>query len=376
MKDRVTQADIARAAGVTVASVSMALRDDPQISKELRERVAKLAKELGYRPDPMMSLLCTYRNGRRVKGYEATLGWIDAWKKPGELLAAGQVYRNYYEGALSRAEELGYRLETFRIHEPGMDEDRLSNILWSRGVAGLLIPPQQVLGGSLKLKWERFSAVTFGYSLGWPGLHRVSNSQTTSSLLATLHLWLLGYRRIGYCSNPLKDKRLGLVGMGFLGGYFAGLDRLPGLAFISPFRCPRETNLSAIKESLRVWFKENSLDAVIGDADCLQWLRELGLNPPSDFGYAHLAVDSGNPAIAGIDQRAFTTGEVAVDFLVGLIRKHERGIPKCPVRVLVDGVWFPGASVRKLRKKKSELEPGELEQILAGIRLVPNEVTR
>jgi LacI family transcriptional regulator len=42
---------IARELGVSVVTVSKALRDHPDISKATRERVLLKAKELGYRPN-------------------------------------------------------------------------------------------------------------------------------------------------------------------------------------------------------------------------------------------------------------------------------------------------------------------------------------
>ncbi len=47
-----TMADIARRLGVTTVSVSLALRNSPLISQELRERVRQLAEEVGFRPRP------------------------------------------------------------------------------------------------------------------------------------------------------------------------------------------------------------------------------------------------------------------------------------------------------------------------------------
>lgn len=50
-ENRVTLRDVAEAAGVSVATVSRSINDDPQISAATRERVAALADQLGYVPD-------------------------------------------------------------------------------------------------------------------------------------------------------------------------------------------------------------------------------------------------------------------------------------------------------------------------------------
>ena len=47
----VTIKDIAKQAGVSVSTTSRALNDNPRISQETRERVKKIAAELGYQPN-------------------------------------------------------------------------------------------------------------------------------------------------------------------------------------------------------------------------------------------------------------------------------------------------------------------------------------
>jgi LacI family transcriptional regulator len=50
-RTRVTRNDVAKAAGVSPALVSIVMRDVPGASAETRERVLRIAAELGYRPD-------------------------------------------------------------------------------------------------------------------------------------------------------------------------------------------------------------------------------------------------------------------------------------------------------------------------------------
>src|SRR5438132_5951525 len=54
---RPTLADVAARAGVSVALVSIVMRDAPGASAASRERVRRAAEELGYRPDIRARLL-------------------------------------------------------------------------------------------------------------------------------------------------------------------------------------------------------------------------------------------------------------------------------------------------------------------------------
>ena len=51
-KHRTSLKDLARQLGVSIATVSRALRSSPEIGQEMQERVKSLAKELNYRPNP------------------------------------------------------------------------------------------------------------------------------------------------------------------------------------------------------------------------------------------------------------------------------------------------------------------------------------
>ena len=60
-RGRTTIEDVAAAAGVSVATVSRALRGLPNVAPTTRERVTEIASQLNYRPDPAASAdqICT-----------------------------------------------------------------------------------------------------------------------------------------------------------------------------------------------------------------------------------------------------------------------------------------------------------------------------
>lgn len=66
VKAHVSLKDLATELGISISTVSRALKDSPEIGAELRERVKDLAKERNYRPNPFaMSLL---KNRPRILG--------------------------------------------------------------------------------------------------------------------------------------------------------------------------------------------------------------------------------------------------------------------------------------------------------------------
>src|SRR4051812_40543341 len=100
----VTMEDIARRAGVSVATVSLSLRNEPRISATMRENIATIARELGYEPNPYVSaLMRSRRNGRPVSdrpvlAFVCGLERADAWRN-----AVSPTRRYIREGAFQRA---------------------------------------------------------------------------------------------------------------------------------------------------------------------------------------------------------------------------------------------------------------------------------
>ncbi|MEP4194688.1 MAG: LacI family DNA-binding transcriptional regulator [Aliishimia sp.] len=62
-KTPVTMRDVARVAGVSRMTVSRALRDNSPVSKETRERILKVVRDMNYVPDQMAGSLTTKRSG-------------------------------------------------------------------------------------------------------------------------------------------------------------------------------------------------------------------------------------------------------------------------------------------------------------------------
>jgi LacI family transcriptional regulator len=68
---------------------------------------------------------------------------------------------------------------------------------------------------------------------------------------------------------------------------------------------------------------------------------------PEDAGFASLNVGEADDTTSGIHQNDHLIGRKAIDLLVDMVHRNERGIPATPIRTLVEGVWHPGKTPRK-----------------------------
>ena len=74
---------------------------------------------------------------------------------------------------------------------------------------------------------------------------------------------------------------------------------------------------------------------------------------PEDVGFALLNCADRSGQFAGIYQNGPTLGAVAVDFLIGMIQRNERGVPELPHSLLVEGTWVQGRTVRVQKPAKA-----------------------
>jgi LacI family transcriptional regulator len=342
MLQRVTLRDVAAAAGVHYSTVSLALRDHPRISESITRKVKETAERMGYQPDPALSALNAYRKTKLQAHYQSTLAWIDNWTD--EVRLRDQpTFNEYFLGASERARQLGYEVEEFRMQKDGIRPEQLSRILRNRGIKGLLLAPQPTAGMQLPLAYEWFSAITFGYSLKPRIFHLVTNHQPHSADLAFAHLKDLGYKRIGLLMHADHDEK---VENAYLNGHWRFHHHNPGETRIEPCLVPQG---KSIKTCLFRWFRKTRPDAIVavGGFDFVGWLGELGVRVPGDVGLANLSVAENEPHLSGVHENGRIIGRTAVDFLVGMLQRGETGPPETPIRILVEGVWKPGQTVRQ-----------------------------
>jgi DNA-binding LacI/PurR family transcriptional regulator len=337
---RVTLRDIAEKANVSHVTVSMALRKHPKISIRTRERIQKLADQMGYVPDPALGRLNAYRRGFKGGIPHSVLAWINLWKDP-KGLDAYYTYHLYREGADKQAAVLGYRIEEFRLGTHELSLDRFVGILKSRGITGLLIPPfPEGLHSMLELPWAEYSTVRFGHSGSFIPSHSVSNSQYQTAFDAIEICIKKGYRSIGYFFNKGGEKK---TRSKFLGGYLAGCYSYETAKQIPPL-ITQSSSIRDHKNIFMEWFRMYRPEVVFTQHEEVYiWLTKEGLRVPEDVKIVHLALPiKSSVKFAGMHQNSYMIGVQAVNLLDRLLRHAERGIPEVPVQVNLASEWIDG----------------------------------
>jgi len=333
---RVTLRDIAHAAGVHVTTVSLALRNHASIPETTRQRIREVAEKMGYRPDPMLSALCSYRRVVKPIADPPTLAYLTEWPTH-DAWREKEAHLRIYTGASARAEQLGYSFQHLWLGEPGMTATRWNKVLWTRNYSGLILAPLPDLR-STRLDWERFSVIRIDPSiLASPRLHSVGNNQYRCMQIAFREACRHGYRKIGFAIKKLDNERVDLL-------WSAGL-----LAEQARHKATIPMLITAQwgADTFKAWFLRYRPDVVLSThIKALQWMKELGVRVPKDAGFIDLDCMDPSGKRAGVSQNHADVGAAAVDALTRMIQQNERGIPRVPQATYLDGDWVEGKTVK------------------------------
>lgn len=353
---RVTQQDVARAAGVHNSTVSLALRGSSTISTSTRERVRRIAAEMGYAPDPAVQALVAYRNRLARKQTSAAIAFVTngpseyGWKTDPACEAS-------FSGAQARAGELGFTLDHFWAGESGLSQRRLNQILFHRGITGVIF---LILGRGMQawegLSWDRLSAVAIGAREVSPFIHRITTDPAGNMRLAFRRAREAGYRRIGLVLPQVCDEASDgawAQALAAEAARTAGSGSVPALILRGAppaWAGAGRDGLCAIEAGrLAQWIARHQPDVLIGWEHWIQpYLAMLGMVAPRDLAFLDLdRMDAGRHG-AGVRQNHDAVGAIAVERVVHLLQQNLRGAPAIATRTLVEGAWVDGETLPRV----------------------------
>ncbi len=338
---RVKISDIAERAGVTKATVSLALRDRAGVSAALRTRLKSLALEMGYSPDPALSALASYRMARRPPSDFNVIPFLTNYRTPEGWMKEVQFHRAIFEGARECGKKLGYSVENFWMKQAR--PERVAQILMARGIRGLLLAPMPFPVSHLRLDWSDFASVATSFSVTKPLTHYAVPNMYQGMSLLWHQLWHLGYRRPGLAIPDIFNRR----------GRYRWLashmveqrirqspgSHVPSLFFSGEF--PE-------KRAFLRWYKKERPDVVlcIRPEMIAEFLQDSGIAVPEEAGIASLEVLEPESSWSGINQHPFEIGTAAMELLNSLMMTGACGIPSMRKGVFVEATWHPGSTVK------------------------------
>ena len=308
----ITMKDIARELGVSVATVSRALKDSPRISKEQRERVQTYAREHGFSPNAIGEAL------RHSK--------VMPMKVIGVIIP--QFAHYYFSTVLSGIEEeasaRGYRIMVAQSNERYEREMAICESYYKNKVCGIIVSQakdttkyahfQHLIDNGVPLVF--YDRICTGVDCS-----RVVVDDYMGAYTAVTHLIDTGCKRIAYYGASMKLE----IAKNRFNGYKDALLRhgMPVDEHLVRL-CDNRTAAEAITPDLMeldnrpdAFFAVND-DTAIG---IMYTVRRLGYSVPGDIsvcgftnGQRAVACD---PPLTTVEQRGKLVGEEAANILIG-----------------------------------------------------------
>ena len=307
--------DVARVAGVSVATVSRALSGAAAVSPALTERIQQAIRETGYRPN---------LSARRLRSQDSgTIGLIVA------------DIRNPFFTAVSRAVEdaaysAGLRVILCNTDENPDKEAMYLNLMEEERVTGVIFAPTRQTADQLNAQDWSFPIVLIDRVGARGGQDAVALDNAAASALLVEHLHAQGCRRIaGVFGNASSS------GVERHDGYVAAMFRL-GLPPRSTFVPPQAL---AAEEAVAHWLRETARpDALIASNGLLlmglvRAVRQAGLQIARDI------------ALAGFDNESWT--EIVEPGLT-VIEQPVDDIGRNAMQLLSERLKNPDLPARKL----------------------------
>lgn len=329
---------IAQEAGVSVMTVSRVLGGGFNVNPETAGHVRAVADRLGYHRNALVSTVMSSMRGSSKPACSHIIAYLTVHSShftPEMVLPSN----SYFEGAKQRAKESGFDVELFEIRPPEMDSARISKILHTRNIRGILVGPLCRGWGHLSLNWKEFSTAAISINLVKPSLNRCCADTLQATSTALRNLQRLGYRRPGMALPPFYEV---LNHYRQRAAYLNTASPRPSTARLAPL------NAWSL-EGFEKWLNAERPDVVIGHGtEVLAWMNELGLRIPEDIGYVELELlDETNPPTAGVAFDLGAVGAAAANLVISDLLRNVTGIPRHPLSIFLQGEWRAGPSVTK-----------------------------
>ena len=308
IKRRTSLKDLAQELGVSIATVSRALRSSPEIGKEMQERVKELAKRLNYRPNPFAQSL--RKEAPRMIG-----------------VVVPNLVTHYYAAVLDGIEDeagkAGYSVISANTHEDTAAEVRAIDNFISLHVEGIIACLSQ--NTTDYSHFEEISKmgiplVFFGRTCLPELFSSVTANGDEAAQQATQHLIDTGSRRIAFIGGP---NHLDMVRRR-KHGYLEALreNRIPidrNLVI-----CEKIDYQWALEATTRL-LKEQHPDAIVAFNDIITFaaftaIKEQGLHVPDDVALIGFTDDLHakyvTPRMSAIEDQSHLMGQTACQLLL------------------------------------------------------------
>lgn len=334
---------IAEKAGVSTMTVSRILRNYPNHSPKTREKVLRIAEELDYHQNPLVSALMANLRHKKPIHFRASIALVRCSQ---ENTTSNPARASFHSGVNAAAHTNGYTVEQFNIEEAGMTPDRLRRVIHARGFRCLIFEQFRNANVKLNFNMEDFAGVSITNTLVQPKLNRVEPDHYAGFVLAVEKLREMGYERYGFIpetdgESSYDTRRLAAHLLTEKG--IRPEKRIPQLW--------SEGDEASMKAKLSSWLTQWKPEVVLSaDPKIPKYLSALGFQIPKDIGFIHLGLGDSGESYSGVNPNWYDVGVIAASQAMELLVNNVYGEHARPKTTFTDPYWVDGSSLKRRMK--------------------------
>lgn len=340
----VTRLDVARVAGVSLATASLALNNHPRVAHTTKKRVAAAATRLGFVANRAARRLIRTRFASRDTSFDQ-VGFIYIDRSSAGLDPSCLAL---LRGAEHELFELGAALVFLRVAEAGHWE-KVARLVRAGGVDGWLVAGHVDDEVAHRLQvWDQRFVVLGDHRCKQP-IHHVDIDEPAVGRLAVEHLAALGHRRIGFICGSMTY----VYQTATLDGFCKAIHELRLDADESLIQFTGKSSDPTVDGMIERLLKQEEPPTAIfsaepaWSADAVRALRVLELQVPKDISLVGCEIDtlaSSTPKITRIEVPISQLGHEGAHVL----RKVVSGPPRFPILARISPSLVKGWSCGSL----------------------------
>jgi DNA-binding LacI/PurR family transcriptional regulator len=317
MKKNANIRDVARAADVSVATVSRIINNKPDVSEETRQKVLDVINELGY--------------ARSVQWKQITSGKtrVVTLHYPYKLAGSNQLSLHFITGATTACEEHNYSLH---LATQSLDENSLLDFYRTNRCDGMILMEIRMDDWRVKLlNQHNLPFVMIGRCENNDGLSFVDFDFESAVTVAVDHLIALGHQNIGFIS-VVTDPEQNHYGPTIRAS--EGYEKVCAQYGIPKLYCEADSGLGNVKfATLNLMETHPEITALVtvfdtAVAGIYSAIKSLGLSIPDDISVVGLADEQGaeltSPSLTALQFPAYSMGYDAAKIIINELEKNTK----------------------------------------------------
>ncbi len=312
---KVTARDVAKAAGVSPATVSLVFRNKPGVGNDTRERVFATARDLGFE----------YAVDEKPRKTSTLL--LVIYKAHGRVVADTSFFESLVKGVSDATYAQGYHRLSISYFYAQQDREEQLAAIQTVKCAGIILLATEMRAGDVS-QFERLGVPIVLLDNWFPTKHldSVVIDNTRGAWAAVRYLANVGHKEIGYLHSSTEIRNFLERREGYLSamhGMDMDVNPVHGIVGVGPTRESAYADMSAYLDRdpylPTAFYADNDVIAI----SCIRALQDHGYRVPEDISILGFDDETGsavcNPPLTTMRVPKASMGALAVRRLVAQI---------------------------------------------------------